>query len=131
MRRLLLLLLGCLVLTSAACQKIAFEKELKLPKGAPYLEVEFKAPKGEQSVSVSVSGGGAALRVYLVLADDKDEVINALLRGIKPRRVLAAGEGNDSVRIDGKVTGGKPFVVLIQPVKPPDNDVELKVAVSG
>jgi len=127
MRRLLLPLAGLLLVVTAGCNSSQFEKGLTLPKDARYLEVEFRAPKSNRTVSVSVSNGDLAVRVYLMLADDKDEAINAILKGKNPRRILAEGDK----AIEGKVPGGKPFVVLIRPVKPPEKEVELRVVVKG
>lgn len=131
MRRLLLPLAGLLVLFLAGCQRLDYEKGLTLPKGARYLEVEFKALKKEQTVSVSVASPEAEVRVYLVLADDKAEAINALLQGNSPRKILAGSEGGNDLSVESKIPGGKPFVVLIRPVKPTAKDVEVKVRVKG
>jgi len=132
MRRLPLLLAGFVLVALAGCSSSTFKKDLTLPKGAPYLEVEFKAPKSDRTVSVSVKDSKAALRLYVVLADDKDEAINALVKGRVPRRTLAASDNGTDLSAEAKVPGGKPFVVILRPVNPPEEDIkDVKVEVTG
>src|SRR5262249_16457161 len=127
MRRLLFPLAGLVLVVTAGCKSSQFAEGRTLTKDGRFVEVEFKAPKSDRTVSVSVSNGDVAVRVYLVLADDKDEAINAILKGKNPRRILADGAKD----MEGKVPGGKPFVVLIRPVKPPEKEVDLRVLVKG
>lgn len=125
MRRLLLVMLGSCLLSLTACKGTTVERTLKLTKGEVYREIEFKAARSERTIKVKATST-PALRILVVLADDKADAINALLKKKTPRS-LATGEGN----VEAKIPAGKAFVVLLQPAEPPTQDVEVQLGVEG
>jgi hypothetical protein len=129
MRRLLLSLVGLCVLLSAGCQSLSYETTITIEKGSPYQETEFKGPKSEQKVTATISSD-EPVSLYLVLMDNKDEAVNALLQKRKPTKPLAAKEETKEATLEATIPAGKPFAILIRPVES-KKDIEVKLDVKG
>jgi hypothetical protein len=119
-----------LLLPAAGCSGTKFQKaDLKLARDHRYLEVEFKPPKSEQKFDVSASCDEIDVRLWVVLIDDKDDAINALLGDRSPRKVLASSDSGREVQAEATVPAGKGFVVLVSRARPAGKDDPDKVDV--
>lgn len=127
MRRLIVpLLFACLLLT-AGCQK-NFDQKLTIKKGELYAEAEFKAPKKEQSVKVT-AGCDVPISVYVILMDDKEGAVRALLKEQQPKKTMAEEEKTKEASFEATIPAGKGFAVLVRPVEKGDKDIEVELKV--
>jgi hypothetical protein len=129
MRRLCLTLAGMCFVFASGCQKLDYQGTIKIEAGTTYHETEFKGPKSEQKVQVSVKSG-EPVTVYVLLGDDKDEAINAMRDKRTVRKLLASEEKTKEATLEATVPAGKPFVVLLLPADQ-KKDVEVKIDVKA
>jgi hypothetical protein len=117
-------LLGIAILGTAGCQKLAYEKVIKLKVG-DIQAFPISAPRMTQQVTVTVSSPGSAVDAFLVLEKDRPAVENSLQIEEKPTGPLAHGRGEE-LTLSATIPAKSAYSVIISGAQK-STDVKIKV----
>ena len=121
-----LCLAGIVFLVAAGCQKLSYEKTIKLkPGGIEALLIT--APRTAQQVTAMVSSPGSAVEAFIVLEKDRPAVENSLQIEEKPTGPLAQGRGEE-LTLSATIPAKSAYSIIVSGAQ---KTSEVKIKVTG